>query len=117
MEVYRYELFDHTAQASVTVGEHSDDAAQVEVFVNAPILKRIIVRWRCNTPSWLRGKVTAQASVAVFAPSPHRGIWSAVVRCGFLDRVVGDVPIAWEWYSDGRKIDRAAKRAARVRDE
>lgn len=39
MEVYRYELFAHTAQASVTVGECSDDAAQVEVFVNAPILK------------------------------------------------------------------------------
>lgn len=114
MMFYRYIPFERTVQASVTVSEGIRNEAMVEVFVNAPLIGRVIVRWDMPAPQWLRGKIRAQVCAAVFAPSYWSPIWSAVTRCGFLDREVGDVPIAWEWYSDGRKIDRAAERAERA---
>lgn len=113
MRLRRYEPFEGSVQVSLHAAATLGAGASVEFFVNAPLVGRVIVQSEPRAPAWLRERMRAQVSAALFLPSFGCPIWSAVVRCGFYDREVGDVPIAWEWYSDGRVIDRAAERRAR----
>lgn len=102
MKFQRYVAFGGTVQVSLSVSERGG----VDALLNLPHVGRFIARGTVPPPTWLRGKSRAEVSGAVFAPSYGCAIWSAVTRCGFFDRGVGDVPIAWEWYSDGRNVTR-----------
>lgn len=95
MEFHRYES-DRGFHTSVRVLEGLTGRAHWDVRLNAPVIGRVHVLFEGEPPAWLRDRISAEASFT-FSPR-HCGVWkpTVVVRAGFLDRDLGDVPILWQ---------------------